>query len=92
LWHFDVTTSFLPPLNNGVSVLRAKEFRANQKVSWCFKRWHRGEIENIVVQQKEGGAVKSKVSWRNKKGQRGETKSIVMNLKESVSVKTKLSW
>jgi hypothetical protein len=31
------------------------------------KEGHFGEIKNIVVQQKKGGAVKTKVLWRNKR-------------------------
>jgi len=37
------------------------------KISWRNKRWHLGEIRNIVSQQKDGIGVKSEISWRNKK-------------------------
>jgi hypothetical protein len=69
--------------NSGVTILRSKGVRGNMKVSWCSKKWHRGEIESIVAQQKDGGLVKSKISWHNKRRQRGESKNIVTQQKKA---------
>jgi hypothetical protein len=51
------------------------------KIPCCNKRWHRGEIINIVAQQKKGVAVKSKISWHNKRWHHGEIKNIVAQQK-----------
>jgi hypothetical protein len=47
------------------------------KLSWRNQRWHRGELINIVAQQKNGISVKSKISWRNKRWHLGENINIV---------------
>jgi hypothetical protein len=41
-----------PPQSNGVTPVQAKGVCANPKVSWHNKRWHLGEVINIVAQQK----------------------------------------
>ena len=51
--------------------------RWNRKGTWCNKRWYRGEIGNILAQQKMRIVVNKEISWSNKKGYRDEHGKIV---------------
>jgi hypothetical protein len=63
--------------NSGVTILRSKGVRGNTKVSWCNKKGRRGEVINIVAQQKMASRCNQKYCGATKEGRRGEIKNIV---------------
>jgi hypothetical protein len=54
----------------GVSKILAKGVVQIIKYRGATKRWHRGEIGNIVAQQKDGIVLKSEILRRNKRWRR----------------------
>jgi hypothetical protein len=60
-----------------LALFTQKEFVQIRKYRGALKRWHLGEIKNIVVHQKMGGSVKTKYRGATKERRLGEIKSIV---------------
>jgi hypothetical protein len=82
----------LPPLSPVLAFCKRKKFVQFWKYRGASRRWHLGEVINIVAQQKVATRWNQKIPWSDKRRQRGEIQSIVLDLKEGIPAKTTRSW